>query len=108
MLDPDTGWLMQVVFQLDKWHLVVGINPEADELKTAVLTSPHLEQADRSLRKERIANQRKKILNIWRLTNSSGYEEGLQIELEGVARTNIQLLAEAGRIDLTVFNREVQ
>ncbi|MFT2009047.1 DUF6334 family protein [Pontibacter sp. 13R65] len=107
LLDPETNWIVNTVFQVEDSFLVLTIDPEQDEILIAVHTAATLATAvphDQLLQKP-IANQKKSIAYIWRLINQRGYQDGVQIEFDDFHRLNVQIMAEGSRLLLTVFNR---
>ncbi|TXK52085.1 hypothetical protein FVR03_02140 [Pontibacter qinzhouensis] len=107
LLDPETNWIVHTVFQVEELYLVITIEPDLDEVIIDVLTAATLATTinhDKLLQKP-IANQKKSIAYIWRLTNQRGYQDGVQIEFDDFHRLNVQVMAEGSRLLLTVFNR---
>lgn len=99
------GWLEQVVFQVEELYLVVAVDADTDEVIVSILPALDFAALDQRFSRTRIANQRKKISSTWRMTNHRGYEDGFQLEFDDVGQTNVQLIAEASSLALTVFNK---
>ncbi len=102
LTDTKAGGIAQIVFQLNDVFLIVGADKETDELRVSVETAPPTEEG---CERKQLSNQRKQIAWIWRMTNQYGYEDGLQVEFDDLERTNVQIVAEAARLDVTVFRR---
>ncbi|MCX2739634.1 DUF6334 family protein [Pontibacter anaerobius] len=99
------GWLQQVVFRVGEVWLVVAVNEQTDEIILSVLPELDFGMLERQFSLTQISNQRKKISWLWRMTNQHGYEDGFQLEFDDAEGTNVQLLAEASQLRLTIFQR---
>ncbi|GAB3821627.1 DUF6334 family protein [Pontibacter rugosus] len=99
------AWLEQVIFQVEEKYLVIAVDADYDEVIVSVLPALDFRLIDQQFSRTQISNQRKKISAIWRMTNQRGYEDGFQLEFDDVAQTNVQLLAEASSLVLTIFNK---
>ncbi|MCJ8165769.1 DUF6334 family protein [Pontibacter sp. E15-1] len=103
--DLELGWLQQVVFQMEDRFLTVAVNTETDELILSLLPELDFAALGQRFSTTRIANQRKRLSYIWRMTNQRGYEDGFQLEFDDVEGTTVQLLAEASQLKLYIFQR---
>lgn len=103
--DLENGWLQQVLFQLEDMFLLVSLDTDSDEVVLSLLQEIDFELLDRQFSRTQIANRRKKILYIWRMTNQRGYEDGFQLEFDDVEQTHVQLIAEGSSLVLTIFNK---
>lgn len=103
--DLEFGWLQQVVFQVEGLYLVVAVDDDNDEIILSVLPQLDFAALERHFSRTQISNQRKPISSIWRMTNQRGYEDGFQLEFDDMEGTNVQLLAEASQLKLTIFQR---
>lgn len=99
------GWLQQVVFRVEEVWLVVAVNEQTDEIILSILPELDFGALERQYSLTRIANQRKKISWLWRMTNQHGYEDGFQLAFDDAEGTNVQLLAEASQLQLIIFRR---
>lgn len=103
--DLELGWLQQVVFQLEDMYLVVAVDADDDEIILSLLPEPDFTALEQQFSRTRIANQRKKISWMWRMTNQRGYEDGFQLEFDDREGTTVQLVAEAAQLKLYIFQR---
>ncbi|MHA6247010.1 DUF6334 family protein [Pontibacter sp. CAU 1760] len=101
----ETGALQMVVFQVEHLYLTVAVDAATDEIVLNLLPALDLGELAQRYSSTPISNQRKKISATWRMTNSWGYEDGFQIELDDVESTNVQLLAEGAQLRLSIFKR---
>ena len=99
------GWLQQVVFRLEEVWLAVGVNEDTDEIILSILPELDIQAMEQQFSFTQIANQHKTIGWLWRLTNQYGYEDGFQLGFDDEEGTNVQLLAEASQLKLTIFQR---
>ncbi|MCC9138123.1 DUF6334 family protein, partial [Pontibacter silvestris] len=77
--DLEQGWLQQVVFQMEEVYLIVAVDKDSDEVVLSVLPELNFPALEQQFSRTQIANQRKKISWIWRMTNQYGYEDGFQL-----------------------------
>ena len=103
--DLELGWLRQVVFQVEDVYLVVAVDADSDQIILSVTPELDFGALEKLFSKTQIANQRKQISYLWRMTNQNGYEDGFQLEFDDREGTNVQLLAEASQLRLTIFQR---
>lgn len=103
--DLQFGWLQQVIFQVEEAYLVVSVEEDSDEIILSILTELNVEALAGQFSRTQIANQRKRIGWLWRMTNSRGYDDGFQVEFDDREGTNVQLIAEASQIRMTIFQR---
>ncbi|WP_439880237.1 DUF6334 family protein [Pontibacter sp. MBLB2868] len=103
--DLEFGWLQQVIFQVEDVYLVIAVEGDTDEVSVSILSEIDPETLEQQFSKTSISNQRKKIVWLWRMVNQNGYEDGFQMEFDDRERTNIQLIAEASRLKLLIFQR---
>ncbi|SFG43627.1 hypothetical protein SAMN05421739_102517 [Pontibacter chinhatensis] len=99
------GWLQQVVFRLEDGWLAVGVKEDTDEIILSILPELDVRAMEQQYSFTQIANQRKTIGWLWRMTNQYGYEDGFQLAFDDEEGTNVQLLAEASQLKLTIFQR---
>lgn len=99
------GCLQQVVFQVEELYLVIAVNSDSDEITLSILPEFDFTAQEQQFSKTTIANQRKTISWIWRMTNQYGYEDGFQLEFDDVEGTSVQLLSEAAQLKLYIFQR---
>lgn len=99
------GWLQQVVFRLKEGWLAVGVKEDTDEIILSILPELDIPVMEQQYSFTQIANQRKTIGWLWRMTNQYGYEDGFQLAFDDEEGTNVQLLAEASQLKLTIFQR---
>ncbi|WP_169728060.1 DUF6334 family protein [Pontibacter actiniarum] len=103
--DLEQGWLQQVVFQVEDTYLVVKVDADTDEVILDLLAAMDLQALDKQFSRTQLSNQRKRISYLWRMTNQRGYEDGFQLEFDDMEGTSVQVLAEASRLYLTIFQR---
>jgi hypothetical protein len=103
--DLKTGWLQQVVFQVEGQFVIFSVEADYDEIICSIAPELDLNTLGQQFSSTRISNQRKRISYIWRMTNHQGYEDAVQLEFDDVERTNVQLLAEGSQLLFTIFRR---
>ncbi|GHA75486.1 DUF6334 family protein [Pontibacter akesuensis] len=103
--DLENGLLQQVLFQLEDMFLLVSLDVNSDEVVLSMLPQIDFTILDRQFSRTQIANRRKRILYIWRMTNQRGYDDGFQMEFDDVEQTHVQLIAEGNSLALTIFNK---
>ncbi|OKL41943.1 DUF6334 family protein [Pontibacter flavimaris] len=101
--DLTYGWLEQVLFRVEEVWLAVRVNADTDEIILAILPELDTEALERQFSFTQIANQRKTIAWLRRMTNQYGYEDGFQLAFDDAEGTHVQLLAEASQLRLIVF-----
>ncbi|RDV17066.1 hypothetical protein DXT99_00680 [Pontibacter diazotrophicus] len=103
--DLETGWLQQVVFQVEDMYLFVAVDTDDDEIILSLLPELNFTALEQQFSRTQISNQRKKISWMWRMTNQRGYEDGFQLEFDDMEGTTVQLVAEAAQLKLYIFQR---